>query len=328
VLQEHLQFYARLKGVPSQMMNGLVQYIAELTDLDGDPLRKAASSLSGGMKRRLSLGISLIGNPKIWLLDEPSTGLSPETRREIWSIVEKRKRRSRARPGQAHGGAHGKAIVITTHSMDEADTLCTRIGILADGGLQCIGSAAHLKTRFGEGFKFTLHLEHEFEQSAVEEAAGQEGGAAAGASGDSGNGQLSLRVRSLVADARVVAQHVELLRFVQRMAPHAKLTAVQGKQVVFHLHPQDKAPVAASAASSAASASSSSSSSPSSATSRTAEVLGIFNAMEQARAQLLPRFGILEWGLAQSSLEEVFVAICSKFEKDDDVLATESKKTK
>ena len=64
---QHLLFYARLKGVPSSFERGLVQHIAELVELDGDPFKKPASSLSGGMKRRLSLGISLIGNPQIWL---------------------------------------------------------------------------------------------------------------------------------------------------------------------------------------------------------------------------------------------------------------------
>ena len=72
-IYSHLLFYARLKGVPSQWERSLVQYIAELIDLDGDPLHKPAGSLSGGMRRRLALGISLIGNPRIWLLDEPTS---------------------------------------------------------------------------------------------------------------------------------------------------------------------------------------------------------------------------------------------------------------
>ena len=119
-VEQHLFFYARLKGVPRRWEAGLVHYVAEMVELDGDPLLKPASSLSGGMKRRLSLGISLIGNPRIWLLDEPSTGLSPETRREIWNIIEKRKLRSRK------AGGIGKSIILTTHSMEEGQQQNTR----------------------------------------------------------------------------------------------------------------------------------------------------------------------------------------------------------
>jgi ABC-type multidrug transport system ATPase subunit len=71
-VRDHLLFYARLKGVKRSFESGLVQYIAMLTELDGDPLHKPASALSGGMRRRLSLGVSLIGNPRIWLLGPSS----------------------------------------------------------------------------------------------------------------------------------------------------------------------------------------------------------------------------------------------------------------
>lgn len=327
-------FYARLKGVDRSWERGLVHYIAELTELDGDPLLKSASSLSGGMKRRLSLGISLIGNPRVWLLDEPSTGLSPETRREIWSIIEKRKRRSRAAlPPAGAGGAAGgsqshssKAIIITTHSMEEADTLCDRLAILADGGLQCVGSAAHLKRRYGEGFKLTLHLAHEFEQQGVDEVLRAEAEAAAvKASASSASGSTDERKDAAAAFDTVlfvdgahkarVAQHVALLRFVQRMAPHAQLSSAQGKIVQFRIHPDDKAAAAATGASAAAASSSSSSSGD---LSKTHEILGIFNQMELHRQRLLPSFDVEEWGLSQSSMEDVFMRIVDKFEKDDD----------
>ena len=323
-------FYARLKGVDRSWERGLVHYIAELTELDGDPLLKSASSLSGGMKRRLSLGISLIGNPRVWLLDEPSTGLSPETRREIWSIIEKRKRRSRAAlPPAGAGAAAGsqshssKAIIITTHSMEEADTLCDRLAILADGGLQCVGSAAHLKRRYGEGFKLTLHLAHEFEQQGVGEVLRAEAEAAKAASASSsasGSTDAAAAFDTVLfvdgAHKARVAQHVALLRFVQRMAPHAQLSSAQGKIVQFRIHPDDKAAAAATGASAAAAAASSSSSSGE--LSKTHEILGIFNQMELHRQRLLPSYGVEEWGLSQSSMEDVFMRIVDKFEKDDD----------
>lgn len=81
--------------------------------------------LSGGMKRRLSVAISLVGDPKIVFLDEPSTGLDPENRRHLWEIISKCREK--------------RAMMLTTHSMEEADVLCNRIGIVANGVLRCIG---------------------------------------------------------------------------------------------------------------------------------------------------------------------------------------------
>jgi ABC-type multidrug transport system ATPase subunit len=81
-----------------------------------------------GMKRRLSIAISLVANPKIVFLDEPTTGLDPETRRQLWNILQDCKNDKR------------RAIILTTHSMEEADVLCNRIGIVSDGILKCIGT--------------------------------------------------------------------------------------------------------------------------------------------------------------------------------------------
>ena len=81
-----------------------------------------------GMKRRLSIAISLVSNPKLIFLDEPTTGLDPETRRQIWNILQDVK---------SH---EDRAIVMTTHLMEEADVLCSRIGIVNDGILRCLGT--------------------------------------------------------------------------------------------------------------------------------------------------------------------------------------------
>jgi ABC-type multidrug transport system ATPase subunit len=84
------------------------------------------------MRRRLSIAISLLGSPNVLLLDEPTTGLDPSTRNEIWSLIS-----SFASPE--------RAVIITTHMMIEADTLCSRIAIVAKGNLKVIGSQQHLK---------------------------------------------------------------------------------------------------------------------------------------------------------------------------------------
>ena len=78
--------------------------------------------MSGGQKRRVSLALALIGNPKVILLDEPTTGLDPKNRRRVWGLLQEMKSRS--------------TIVLTTHSMEEAETLGDLIGVMAGGKLQ------------------------------------------------------------------------------------------------------------------------------------------------------------------------------------------------
>jgi ABC-type multidrug transport system ATPase subunit len=92
-------------------------------------------SPSAGMKRRLSVAIALIGSPSVVYLDEPSTGLDPASRNQLWKLLLQEKR--------------GKALVLTTHSMQEAEVLCDRLGILIDGRLACIGAPKELAARLG-----------------------------------------------------------------------------------------------------------------------------------------------------------------------------------
>jgi ABC-type multidrug transport system ATPase subunit len=88
-----------------------------------------------GMKRRLSVAISLIGSPKVVYLDEPSTGLDPAARRNLWEVVKTAKA--------------DKAVILTTHSMEEAEVLCDRLGIFVKGRLVCIGNPRQLTARYG-----------------------------------------------------------------------------------------------------------------------------------------------------------------------------------
>lgn len=79
---------------------------------------KESQQLSGGMRRRLSVAISMVGEPKVIFLDEPTTGLDPENKRQLWDIITEQQKRN------------NQSVVITTHSMEEADVLCNRIGIM------------------------------------------------------------------------------------------------------------------------------------------------------------------------------------------------------
>lgn len=133
-VRQHLVFYALLKGVPRSRAGVTARQLAEKVELAGDPFEKPAGTLSGGMKRRLSIAIALTAAPPVVFFDEPTTGLDPETRRRIWGIVKAQQ-------------ANGRSIVITTHSMEEADALCSRIGIMAGGCLRCLGTQVHLKNK-------------------------------------------------------------------------------------------------------------------------------------------------------------------------------------
>ncbi|PKA46814.1 ABC transporter A family member 8 [Apostasia shenzhenica] len=147
--KEHLLFYGRLKNLKGDVLKKAVVDSLQAVNL----LEKAdvqVGEYSGGMKRRISVAISLIGNPKIVYMDEPSTGLDPASRKRLWSAVQSAKK--------------DRAILLTTHSMEEADALCDRIGIFVDGYLQCIGSPSELKARYGGYLVLTVTTPSEQEE--------------------------------------------------------------------------------------------------------------------------------------------------------------------
>ena len=137
--REHIELYAGLKGVSAAARQTLIderlKAVRLLTVAD-----VRAGTYSGGMKRRLSLVISTIGDPKIIFMDEPTTGMDPVNRRHVWSFIEKFK--------------EGRVIVLTTHSMEEADVLGDRIAIMAKGQFKAIGNSIKLKNKFGTGVSF------------------------------------------------------------------------------------------------------------------------------------------------------------------------------
>jgi len=149
--KEHLLFYARLKGIPPSEEDEHVRQILREVGLY-DARNRNSINLSGGMRRRLSLAISFVGKSRITFLDEPTTGLDPASRRHIWTIIAR--------------GKKDRAIILTTHSMDEAETLCNNIGILAHGVLRCLGSPQHLKTTHGEGYLLTVSYAQNDKRSA------------------------------------------------------------------------------------------------------------------------------------------------------------------
>ncbi|KAL3528346.1 hypothetical protein ACH5RR_007668 [Cinchona calisaya] len=135
--KEHLHLFASIKGFPRATHKSEVQRLMADVDI-GKIANVGAGSYSGGTSRRLSLAIALIVDPKFVILDEPTTGMDPITRRRAWNVIETAKQ--------------GRSIILTTHSMEEADILSDRIGIMAKGRLRCIGTPTVLKSRFGAGY--------------------------------------------------------------------------------------------------------------------------------------------------------------------------------
>ncbi|KAJ3054920.1 ATP-binding cassette sub- A member 1 [Rhizophlyctis rosea] len=138
---EHIQLYAGLKGVIPSEVPALIEHRLKAVRL-WKVAGQRAGTYSGGMKRRLSLVISTIGDPKIIFMDEPTTGMDPVNRRHVWEFVEKFKK--------------GRVIVLTTHSMEEADVLGDRIAIMAHGRLRAIGNSITLKNKYGAGYRISI----------------------------------------------------------------------------------------------------------------------------------------------------------------------------
>lgn len=150
--REHLEFFASVRGIP----RSIIEHEVKKTLKDIDLTEKAdtfAKYLSGGQKRKLSVGIAIIGDPKIIILDEPTAGVDPYSRRQMWSFLQSRR--------------HGKVILLTTHFMDEADILADRKAVISRGKLRCCGSSLFLKNKFGIGYHLTLVLEGNAREHAI-----------------------------------------------------------------------------------------------------------------------------------------------------------------
>eukprot|EP00732_Lithocolla_globosa_P000734 Lithocolla_globosa_v1_NODE_274_length_4708_cov_55.871481.p1 type:complete len:1149 gc:universal NODE_274_length_4708_cov_55.871481:873-4319(+) len=144
---EHLLFFGALKGLKwdtetaSDRIDDRIQDILRKVDLL-EQSHVFAKDLSGGQKRKLSVGIALVGNPKILFLDEPTAGMDPYSRRKMWGLLQEQKK--------------DKVVLLTTHFMDEADILADIKGVLNHGKLMCVGSSLFLKNRFGLGYQLAL----------------------------------------------------------------------------------------------------------------------------------------------------------------------------
>lgn len=143
--REHLHLYLRLALLPRDRLAASIDAIVGavgLTEAANRPVR----TYSGGNRRKLALALAVLNDPDVIFLDEPSSGVDPASRRQLWRIVQEATR------------LVGRSTVITSHSMEECEALCDRIGIMQDGRLLCIGTPAHLRARFGDTYQLDVTL--------------------------------------------------------------------------------------------------------------------------------------------------------------------------
>uniref|UniRef100_A0A0E0JX86 ABC transporter domain-containing protein n=1 Tax=Oryza punctata TaxID=4537 RepID=A0A0E0JX86_ORYPU len=217
--REHLLFYGRLKNLRGAPLSQAIEKSLKSVRLfAGGVADKLVGKYSGGMKRRLSVAISLIGDPKVVYMDEPSSGLDPASRKDLWNAVKSAKQ--------------DRAIILTTHSMEEAEFLCDRIGIIANGSLQCIGNSKELKAKYG--------------------------------------GSYVLTVTTATGEAEE-----EMRRLVQSISPTMN--------IVYHISGTQKFEMAK----------------------QEVRISQVFRAMEHAKR----RMNVLAWGLADTTLEDVFIRV-------------------
>ncbi|UJR30912.1 hypothetical protein I4U23_018422 [Adineta vaga] len=143
--REHLYLYARLRGIKRKNMAFITECLLKrlgLTLWADRPVKQ----YSGGNKRKLSTAISLIGNPSIIFMDEPTTGMDVRAKRFLWNCILTLTRKDH------------KSVVITSHSMEECETLCNRLVIMVNGEFKCLGSVQHLKAKFGDGYTILIRI--------------------------------------------------------------------------------------------------------------------------------------------------------------------------
>lgn len=142
---EMLRLFCALRGVDTDQTDAIIELIVRLTDLSSHA-DKLTYNYSGGTKRKLCVGLAIVGNPPLLFLDEPTAGIDPTARRKIWGTLTALQREI------------GSSCMLTSHSMEECEALCQRIAIMVAGSIRCIGSSPDLKLKFSHGFTVLVKL--------------------------------------------------------------------------------------------------------------------------------------------------------------------------
>lgn len=144
-VDEHFEFITKIKGLSNEAARRQTEYLKKQLELE-DYSDFQADNLSGGNKRKLCCAICLLAAPQLTFLDEPTTGVDPVARRSLFNLLRKLK---------------DSSVILTTHRMDEAETLCDKIAIQVNGKFVCFGSPSHLKEKYGQGYKVDIKMPQE-----------------------------------------------------------------------------------------------------------------------------------------------------------------------
>ncbi|XP_064471064.1 phospholipid-transporting ATPase ABCA3-like isoform X2 [Ornithodoros turicata] len=142
--REVLTLYASIRGIPRHLMTPLSSVLSRLFYFSMH-LDTKIKDLSGGNKRKVSTAVAFMGSPLLVILDEPSTGMDPVAKRCLWHSLQQLM-------------LHGRSIILTSHSMEECEAMCSRLVIMVNGQFCCLGSPQHLKNKFGSGYSIMVKV--------------------------------------------------------------------------------------------------------------------------------------------------------------------------
>ncbi|XP_056673205.1 ATP-binding cassette sub-family A member 10 isoform X2 [Monodelphis domestica] len=144
-VRDHLEVYAAVKGMKEEDARIMISRLVKVLKLQ-EHMKASVKELSAGITRKLCFALSILGNPAVVLLDEPSTGMDPEGQQQMWQVI-------RTTFKNKESGA-----ILTTHYMAEAEAVCDRVAIMVSGQLRCIGSIQHLKSKFGKDYLLEIKV--------------------------------------------------------------------------------------------------------------------------------------------------------------------------
>jgi ATP-binding cassette subfamily A (ABC1) protein 5 len=264
-LKEHLRTFAWIKGVPRESTNQMITRFTKIMKIT-EHIDKRSKELSGGTKRKLSFLMSMVGGPKVLLLDEPSTGMDPKAKRALWNII-------------SDCITDQRSAILTTHSMEEADALCSRIGILVSGSLRCVGSTQHLKSKYGAGYHLEMKLSSATETLITRSSHSEEQSFS--------TAKAIMRQTSALKEAD--CDHASdgltsLVSHIKKTFPGTQLIECFGDRATFVIPAES-----------------------------VQSLSSVFACLEKTKVE----FGVEEYSLSQSSLEQVFISFAKEQRQDD-----------
>lgn len=140
-VQEHLELFARLKGLAKAEARKSTTEVIHQLNLEKEK-HKRVGELSGGQRRRILIGLALLGSPPLLVLDEPTTGLDPVSRRTTWEVIRK-------------AVGRGSTVILSTHYIEEAEQLSDRIGIISEGRMIALGTLDEHLSRLSKSYRLS-----------------------------------------------------------------------------------------------------------------------------------------------------------------------------